>query len=96
MVDNNKIEESTPVTTEIKETFEDSVAPALNFKQSWTLWEFVDAKKEGANDVENFKRQNHKVAWFNDAVSFAKVYKTIPHFKVENFFYNKEAETVQM
>ena len=81
--------------TEVKETFQEPISKALKFKQQWTLWEFVDGKTEDVNEQAKFASQNHKVCWFNDASSFAKAYATVPHFKVENVFYNSDKGMVQ-
>lgn len=70
----------------IQETFEEPIDEKLKFSSRWTLWEFVD--------VENYEKQMKQVAWFNDAVSFAKAYTVVPHFKVDKFFYDSEKQTV--
>jgi len=37
-----------------------------------------------------------KVAWFNDAISFAQAWVNIPHREINNFFFDQQKLTCTM
>lgn len=74
---------------EFEEAFEDLKHPELEFPDKWTLWEQYETK-----DSSNYKDTMMKVAWFNDPISFWKVWNTVPHAEPVNYvhYFDEEVE----
>ena len=65
----------------IEENFDDPLISDLAFTYKWTLWEQYEHQ-----DESDYTQTMNKVAWFADAISFWRVWKTIPHSDPKNFF----------
>lgn len=60
------------------------LAEELRFGCKWALWEHFEGEKD------NYSASMKKVAWFDDAISFALAWNNIPHRDINNFFYDQE------
>ena len=103
-----KVEDKTPVAnateddkaevTEVEqpanceETFNDAVVPEVKFRCDWTLWEHYES--QGAK--MDYASSMCKACWFNDMVSFATAWATIPHRDLTNIFFNDETKTIKL
>ena len=86
----NKNEEQSPF---MEETFEDPLIAETKFKSDWTLWEHYEDPR---GEKIDYTQSMCKACWFNDMISFATAWNTIPHSDLTNIFYNDESKTVKM
>ena len=73
------------------EVFAKVLDKSLAFKSSWAVWEHYEG---GSNN--SYESSLKKVAWFDDAISFAQAWVNLPHRDLSNFFYDSSKKTVQM
>lgn len=65
--------------------------PEVKFRCDWTLWEHY----ESAGPKMDYASSMCKACWFNDMVSFAVAWSTIPHRDLTNIFFNDETRTIK-
>lgn len=70
-------------------------------KLKWTVWEQIEY--DTTNDKAMFKwmRENynsllHKVAWFDNIITFHQVWNSIPHSKVNQVLYDANKKTFKV
>ena len=86
-----KVEETQSPTCD--ETFNDPVTPETKFTNDWTLWEHYESH---TGEKMDYASSYCKACWFNDLISFAVAWQTIPHRDLKNIFYNHESATVKV
>lgn len=86
----SKVEEQPPF---MEETFSDPVLPELKLPNSWTLWEHYEDIQGNKLD---YTQSMCKACWFNDLISFATAWNTIPHSDLRNVFFDDETKKVKM
>ena len=77
----------------MEETFEDPIIPEIKFRSDWTLWEHYE--NAGGEPID-YQLSMCKACWFNDMISFATAWNTIPHSDLTNIFTNDETKMVKM
>ena len=77
----------------MEETFEEPVLEELRLKSSWTLWEHYESQGDRRMD---YASSMCKACWFNDLISFAVAWNTLPHRDLTNIFFNEQSKTVKM
>ena len=59
----------------------------MKFNRSWTLWEHYE-RVHGRGKPMDYSQSMAKVCWFNDLVSLAVAWNSIPHTQLSNVFYD--------
>ena len=75
---------------EFEDKCEEVKHPELAFQDNWTLWEQYETKHSS-----DYKNTMQKVACFNDALSFWKVWNAVPHSDPLNFIHYYDEEQQQ-
>jgi len=83
----------------ITEVYEEPIAPELKLSQEWVIWESYDSapgQHAGYKKTQNAATwaNMQKVAWFGDIVTFWQLWNTLNFSKLENYFQDKERQTV--
>lgn len=89
----NKAQAEPEQSPNLEETFEEPVLEELKLKNSWTLWEHYESQGDRRMD---YASQMCKACWFNDLISFAVAWNTLPHRDLTNIFFNEQSKTVKM
>ena len=76
----------------VEETFNEPVSSELKFRSEWTLWEHYECPESPLSYADSMC----KACWFNDMVSFAVAWNSIPHRNLQNIFYNEQSRSVRL
>ena len=75
------------------EVFPKVALEELKLQLDWSLWEHYECM---SNQTTSFEDQMSVIAWFNDLIGFAKVWKHIPHSEIKNLFFDRQTFKVPM
>ena len=88
-VETQEPEEQIPL---VEETYNEAVASELKFRCEWTLWEHYECPESPLSYADGMC----KACWFNDMVSFAIAWNSVPHRNLANIFYNEQSRSVRL
>ena len=57
----------------------------------WTMWEYIEYDKSSKAGISNnYEKLLKRVAWFDNMISFHRLWPVLPHSKVSNVLYEAD------
>jgi Eukaryotic initiation factor 4E len=76
-----------------QEVYSEPISKELQLSDNWVFWEHYDpapgAPYKKPTHAASWS-QMHKLAWFNDIVTFWQLWSKLPFTKLENYFFDRE------